>query len=50
VQGSEGVVYPSVRGPGGEWVGLLESTRNAGPTQGQHLDYHRDGAVVDIVR
>lgn len=48
--GSEGVVYPSVRLPGGECAGLFNPPRESGPTQGRHLDYHWDGAAVDLVR
>lgn len=48
--GSEGVVYPSVRSPGGECVGLFHPPREADATQGRHLDYHWDGAVVDLAR
>ncbi|MBV1687686.1 RES family NAD+ phosphorylase [Novosphingobium sp. G106] len=47
---SEGVVYPSVRHPGGECVGLFHPDSASDPVQGRHLDYHWDGARVDIVR
>lgn len=49
-QGSEGVVYPSVRLPGGECAGLFHPPRDADPTQGRHLDYHWGGAAVDLIR
>lgn len=48
--GSEGLVYPSVRHPGGECVGLFHPDSAADPVQGRHLDYHWDGERVDIVR
>jgi len=48
--GSEGVVYPSVRHPGGECVGLFHPDCASDPVQGRHLDYHWDGERVDIVR
>jgi hypothetical protein len=48
--GSEGVVYPSVRYPGGACVGLFYPDCAADPVQGRHLDYHWDGTRVDIVR
>jgi len=48
--GSEGLVYPSVRHPGGECVALFHPDSASDPVQGRHLDYHWDGARVDIVR
>lgn len=48
--GSEGIVYPSVRHPGGECVGLLYPDCAKRPVQGRHLDYHWNGAGVDLVR
>ncbi len=48
--GSDGVVYPSVRQPGGECVGLFYPDRVSLPTQGRHLDYHWDGNRVDLYR
>jgi hypothetical protein len=47
---SEGVVYPSVRCHGGECVGLFFPDKVSNPTQGRHLDYHWNGAVVDLYR
>ena len=49
-QGSDGVVYPSVRHAGGACVGLFFPDLAAGPRQGRHLDYHWDGARVDLYR
>jgi hypothetical protein len=48
--GSDGVVYPSVRQPGGECAGLFYPDCASLPTQGRHLDYHWDGAGVDLYR
>ena len=48
--GSEGIVYPSVRLPGGECAGLFHPNRCSHPTQGRHLDYHWNGAGVDLFR
>ena len=48
--GSDGVVYPSVRCDGGEGVGLFYPDCAANPAQGRHLDYHWDGARVDLYR
>ena len=48
--GSDGVVYPSVRCASGECVGLFYPDLAANPVQGRHLDYHWDGARVDLYR
>ncbi|MEC3909207.1 RES family NAD+ phosphorylase [Sphingobium sp. CR2-8] len=48
--GSDGIVYPSVRQSGGECVGLFYPDCAANPVQGRHLDYHWDGKRVDLVR
>ncbi len=48
--GSNGIVYPSVRHPGGTCVGLFYPDCASEPIQGRHLDYHWDGARVDLVR
>lgn len=48
--GSDGVVYPSVRCPGGECAGLFYPDGAALPVQGRHLDYHWDGERVDLYR
>jgi hypothetical protein len=47
---SEGLVYPSVRKPGGQCVGLFFPDLAANPIQGRHLDYHWDGQRVDLLR
>ena len=48
--GSNGVVYPSVRSPGGECVGLFWPDVPAILVQGTHYDFHWDGVRVDRVR
>ena len=48
--GSDGVVYPSVRHSGGECVALFYPDCASEPIQGRHLDYHWDGERVDLVR
>ncbi len=48
--GSDGIVYPSIRHPGGECIALFYPDCASNPLQGRHLDYHWDGARVDLVR
>lgn len=48
--GSNGILYPSVRKPGGECVALFYPDCAHDPIQGRHLDYHWDGRRVDMVR
>jgi hypothetical protein len=48
--GSDGVVYPSIRNPGGECVGLFYPDLVSPPIQGRHLDYHWNGVCVDFYR
>ncbi len=48
--GSDGVVYPSQRDPGGLCAGLFYPDSAALPSQGRHLDYHWNGARVDLYR
>ena len=48
--GGDGIVYPSVRHPGGECVALFHPDCASHPMQGRHLDYHWDGSRVDLVR
>lgn len=47
---SEGVIYPSQRHPGGQCVGLFYPDLASNAVQGRHLDYHWDGARVDLIR
>jgi hypothetical protein len=48
--GGDGIVYPSVRNPGGECVGLFYPDLATLPRQGRHLDYHWNGTRVDLYR
>ena len=48
--GAEGLVYPSQRDPGGECAGLFYPNRASNLLQGRHLDYHWNGARVDLYR
>lgn len=48
--GSDGIVHPSVRRPGGECVALFYPDLAAGLVQARHLDYHWDGKRVDLYR
>jgi hypothetical protein len=48
--GSEGLVWPSVRWTGGQCAGLLFPDLAANVRQGRHLDYHWDGGRVDFYR
>lgn len=48
--GSNGVLYPSVRHASGECVGLFYPDLASGVVQGRHLDYHWDGRRVDLYR
>jgi hypothetical protein len=50
VAGSDGIAYPSIRHAGGECVALFYPDCASNPIQGRHLDYHWDGARVDLVR
>ncbi len=48
--GSNGIAHPSIRHLGGECVALFYPDCASNPLQGRHLDYHWDGARVDLVR
>lgn len=48
--GSDGLVYPSVRCPGGECAGLFYPDLARRPVQGRHLDCHWNGERVDLYR
>ncbi len=48
--GADGIVYPSVRHPGGECAGLFYPDLARDPTQARHLDYHWNGICVDLYR
>lgn len=48
--GSDGIVYPSVRHPGGVCAGLFWPDVPGVPSQGRHFTYHWDGVRVDRIR
>lgn len=48
--GSEGILYPSVRHPCGLCVGLFHPDRAGNVVQARHLDYHWNGTRVDLYR
>lgn len=48
--GSNGVIYKSVRSPGAECVGIFWPDLMSSPVQGDHFDYHWDGTRVDRIR
>ena len=45
-QGSNGIVYPSVRRAGGQCVGAFRPKAVGLPIQGRHLQYHWDGTRI----
>lgn len=45
-EGSQGIVYPSVRQGGGPCVAPFKPTAAGLPSQERHLKYHFDGARV----
>lgn len=49
-EGGNGVVYASVRAPGGECVGIFWPDLVPIPVQGDHFNFHWDGRRVDRVR
>lgn len=48
--GSDGVIYGSVRCDGGECAALFYPDCATNPVQGRHLDYHWNGARIDMYR
>ncbi len=48
--GSNGVLYSSVRSPGGACAGLFWPDLAPAPVQADHYDFHWDGARVDRIR
>lgn len=48
--GSNGVLYRSVRCPGGECVGIFWPDLMPIPVQAEHYDFHWDGVRVDRIR
>ncbi len=48
--GSNGIVYPAVRDPGGEAIAAFWPDVVGLPLQARHLAYHFDGRGIDLVR
>ncbi len=49
-EGSNGVIYTSVRAPGGECAGIFWPDLIPAPVQADHYDFHWDGTKVDRIR
>lgn len=47
--GEGGIVYPSVRNPGGECIAAFWPDVIARPMQGRHFRYHWDGVRIDMI-
>lgn len=48
--GSDGIVYPSTRWPGGECVALFYPDLASNPREGRIFDFHWNGHAVDHLR
>ncbi len=48
--GSDGIVYPSVRHPGGTCFAAFYPDVMTVPKQGRHLSYHWDGTRIDLIK
>jgi hypothetical protein len=48
--GSDGLLYPSVRQPGGLCIAVFYPDVVGLPVQGRHLSYHWNGAAVDSIQ
>lgn len=48
--GSQGIVYPSTRWPGGQCVALFYPDLALNPSRGRVFDFHWNGRSVDFVR
>lgn len=49
-EGANGLLYKSVRCPGGECVGVFWPDLLPPPVQGDHFEFHWDGGQVDMIR
>lgn len=49
-EGADGIVYPSVRQPGGECIAAFWPDVVMIPVQARHFTYHWDGARIDFLR
>lgn len=47
--GADGIVYPSVRNPGGECLAAFWPDVVGKPVQGRHFRYHWDGTRIDMI-
>lgn len=47
--GVNGIVYPSVRNPGGECIAVFWPDVVAPPVQGRHFRYHWNGTRIDMI-
>lgn len=47
--GGNGIVYPSVRNPGGVCIAAFWPDVVARPKQGRHFRYHWDGSRIDMI-
>lgn len=47
--GKNGIVYPSVRNPGGECIAAFWPDVISKPIQGRHFRYHWDGRHIDMI-
>ena len=48
--GANGIVYPSVRNPGGTCFASFHPDVVSAPVQGHHITYHWDGRKVDMFK
>ena len=48
--GSDGIIYPSVRNPGGTCFAAFYPDVMALPHQGRHISYHWDGTRIDMIK
>jgi hypothetical protein len=48
--GSDGILYPSVRNPGGTCFATFYPDVLSLPIQGRHLTYHWDGTIIDMFK
>ena len=48
--GSDGIVYPSVRNPGGTCFVAFYPDVMAPPVQGRHISYHWNGSRIDMIK
>jgi len=47
---SNGVIYPSVRNPGGRCIAAFWPDAPAIPVQARHFRYHWDGERIDMIQ